>query len=94
MVYTVYVRERHIRQGKPKDDVACPLALAISDDTGEGVRVTDTTLEDGCNQFLGELHPEAERFVERFDNGKHVEPGRVKVCNAGLLEDRLRGVEA
>lgn len=72
----------------------CPLALAIADDTGESVKITESTLEDGCDHFLAYLTPEATRFVEQFDHGEtDPPPGKVRVCERDR-EDLFRAVSA
>jgi hypothetical protein len=69
----IKVQRRHIRDGVQWDWSACPIALAITEVLGVG----DVSVGQGvfrCGNTNFGTSRRAERFIERFDDGKAVKP--------------------
>ena len=68
----IYVSQRHRAQGKKKDCVKCPLALAMAEELNGVWYVGGSTVSNDHTRFV--LPDEAQAFVKAFDEGLIVEP--------------------
>lgn len=72
----VKVTQAHINEGKKHEPSSCPIALAITDATGEQW-CAGTTYVRRCTQQLElgiRLPPSVMAFIETFDLGQPVKP--------------------
>jgi hypothetical protein len=68
----IYVRRRHIKNGKPQRRTRCPIALAFEELTGERPYVDPDCINTRTEGYV--LPRSAQRFISRFDSGKPVKP--------------------
>jgi hypothetical protein len=68
----IYVRRRHIEQGRPRTLHRCPIALAFEELTGESPSVDCEYINTSDEGYA--LPSAAQRFIHRFDSGKPVKP--------------------
>lgn len=69
----VIVRQDHIKKGIRDDPYYCPIGLAVREFTGRiDVRVTGTCIQMGAKALY--LPNKAKQWIEKFDQGKKVEP--------------------
>lgn len=72
----ISVTQEDINEGTPQDCWSCPIARAVQRATGfDWVEVDGMYVEaGGVPQKSCELPAEARRFVNKFDDGRYVEP--------------------
>lgn len=75
----IHVTQRHIESGKPKDNHACPIALAVKSINTEFTRIPINSIRVGrhliaINEEIYELPNIANQFITDFDKGEKVEP--------------------
>jgi hypothetical protein len=73
--FTVNVTAEHIANGQRAVAAACPVAIALSEQTGLPVRVgIHTAIGESYTSRHAELPLKAVRWIERFDYDQPVEP--------------------
>ena len=87
----VRVTDRHIAEGKPRNECECPFALAVLEAlAAEGMKVAAVDVdyfdvfvvqedETGCRRYRATLPAEAAEFVDNFDDGDPVVPFEVEL---------------
>lgn len=72
----VVVSQQNIDEGAPGQPGYCPIAKALGDMgmMGRAVYASHADCFDGEKSFSFIMPPEAQRFVEDFDNSKFVQP--------------------
>jgi hypothetical protein len=70
---TITVTADNIAHGKPCEPRHCAVALALTDQLG-GQWFVDTPSAWGSGHRYIDLPPEVDRFIQRFDAGREVEP--------------------
>ena len=66
------ITKKHIKEGKKKNYLSCPIAVALQERFANIVRVLGT--ECGIGMYWYPLPLEAQNFIKKFDAGKKVVP--------------------
>ncbi len=77
MRHKIFVTKKHIKKGKRRKMLSCPIALALKQkfkDQEPEVSSEEVALWSNGDQQFYTLPQKAQKFVEDFDEGKKVKP--------------------